>query len=128
MINNLSDKIILEKILFDIGGNVAKIPDDEPDFYNLFTRGYLINKHADKLIKGEMCQCHKNSAFLWNSNRDKYKIMTGYALSSIGIWHQHSWILENDEIIETTVDREKYFGYELTFEESKLLFEQYQKI
>ena len=75
-----------------------------------------------------MCQCHKNSAFLWNSNRDKYKIMTGYALSSMGIWHQHSWILENDEIIETTVDREKYFGYELTYEESKLLFEQYQKI
>lgn len=109
------DRKTLEKILLEIGGEIAKIEKDEPDFYNLLSRGILIDKPSDFLIQGEMCQCHKNSVFLWESNKRKYKIMTGYALSSSGIWHQHSWLIDKfNNIIETTVKREKYYGYILT--------------
>lgn len=109
------DKITLERILLDIGGKQTKVELDDPDFYNLFTRGYLIDSPSDTIISGEMCQCHKNSAFLWETAKRRYRIMTGYALSSSGIWHQHTWILDsNDTVIETTVKREKYYGYVLT--------------
>lgn len=121
------DTKTLQKILLDIGGKETIIYKDEPDFYNLFTRGVLIDRPSDKIIAGEMCQCHKNSAFLWEKNKKKYKLMTGYALSSTGIWHQHSWILENDKIIETTIKREKYFGYILDTFESEVFLYQYKE-
>ena len=109
------DKKTLEKILLDIGGEKALVLKDEPDFYNLISRGVLLDKPSDYIIKGEMCQCHKNSVFLWETNKRKYRIMTGYALSSTGLWHQHSWLIDKfNNIIETTVMREKYYGYVLT--------------
>ena len=109
------DKKTLQKILLDIGGKNARIEIDEPDFYNLFTRGLLIDRPSDIIIEGEMCQCHKNSVFLWETAKRRYRIMTGYALSAAGTWHQHSWVLDSDDsIIETTIKREKYFGYILS--------------
>ena len=120
-----ADKKALEKILLNIGGNIAKIPNDEPDFYNLLSRGYLINKPSDIIELGEMCQCHKNSVLLWKDNKKKYKIMTGYALSSSGTWHQHSWLLYGDKTIETTAKREKYYGYIMTPLEAEMFLAQY---
>ena len=37
-------------------------------------------------------------------------IGTGYALSGDGLWRQHSWGLRREGILETTVERAKYFG------------------
>ena len=51
--------------------------------------------------------------------------MTGYALSESGIWHQHSWLMNKDKIIETTVNRSKYFGYILSPLESEIFVSQY---
>ena len=120
-----AEKKALEQILLNIGGVQAKIPNDEPDFYCLLTRGYLIDKPTDIVELGEMCQCHKNSALLWSKNKKKYKIMTGYALSSSGTWHQHSWILHGDKTIETTAKREKYYGYVMTTLEAEMFLAQY---
>lgn len=122
------DKKTLRHILLEIGGTEALIDKDEPDFYNLITRGILIDKPSDVLKQGEMCQCHKNSAFLWETNKRKYKIMTGYALSATGVWHQHSWIIDKfNNIIETTVKREKYYGYILSPLEAESFLWEYKK-
>lgn len=46
--------------------------------------------------------------------------MTGWALTNDdGIWRQHSWVKESGRIIETTAERDLYFGFELTPEEAK---------
>ena len=110
---------LLKQILLDIGGKEARVEDDEPDCYQLLTRGTLFNKPQDILYNGEMCQCHKNSVFLWEKNKREERLVTGYALSNIGVWHQHSWILYEDNIIETTLPREKYYGYILNEMESE---------
>lgn len=117
----------LESILLDIGGKTAKIDKNEPDFYNLLTRGILLDKPSDIMKVGEMCQCHKNSVFLWEQNKRKYRIMTGYALSNSGIWHQHTWLIDKfDNIIETTVKREKYYGYIMDRLESECFLCEYK--
>jgi hypothetical protein len=47
---------------------------------------------------------------LWTAKRRKITgIETGYALDE-GLWLQHSWGIQREGILETTVLREKYFG------------------
>jgi len=44
----------------------------------------------------------------------KYLSCTGYALDADGddTWRRHSWLLDGaGRIIETTCNRDKYFGY-----------------
>lgn len=115
----------LQKKLLSVSGIIAKVQKDDPDIDNLLTDGILLDKPNDILLSGEMCQCHKNSAYLWMNNKSKYKIMTGYALSESGIWHQHSWLMNKDKIVETTVNRSKYFGYILSPLESEIFVSQY---
>ena len=110
----------LEKMLLAFGGNTAYIDNSDPDFDNYFLRGLFIDRPSDIIVQGEMCQCHKNSIMLWKTHKKKYKMMTGYALSEKGTWHQHSWLIdENNRIIETTEKRVKYFGYVLNSLESE---------
>lgn len=110
----------LRDMLLKIGGKETFIEDDDPDFRNYFQRGVLLDRESDILLIGELCQCHKNSINLWSTNKNKYRMMTGYAMSSHGNWHQHSWLIdENDNIIETTAKREKYYGYILTESEAE---------
>ncbi len=57
------------------------------------------------------CACHRNVSRLWRRKRSGLiGIGTGYALSSDGLWRQHSWGMGRLGIVETTEARMKYFG------------------
>jgi len=42
------------------------------------------------------------------------RIVTRYALSDDGMWRQHSWVLVGERLVETTEEREQYFGVVLS--------------
>ena len=72
--------------------------------------------------------CHRNVSRLWLSNsRALVGTGTGYALSADGLWRQHSWGVQSRGIVETTSERQPYFGIVLhgiqadSFAESNLL-------
>jgi hypothetical protein len=40
-----------------------------------------------------------------------YQITTGYGLTADdGLWRQHSWLWDGKRVVETTVERDIYFG------------------
>jgi hypothetical protein len=63
-------------------------------------------------------------ARLFHRNPAGTRIVTGYALSSDGLWRQHSWAMAGDGgVVETTEERLLYFGYELTAAEAEIFIE-----
>lgn len=112
---------LVDKLL-SIGGEQVCLPDYEEDFEKIMERGQIwTGKHSVKMMKGRPSQCHKNSCDLWVNNKDKSVIATGYALSDDGMWRQHSWLIHikpsSVNVIETTVKREAYFGFTMTYDE-----------
>lgn len=64
-------------------------------------------------------ECHGNAVGLWRQG-DAVAIGTGYALSDDGLWRSHSWALSPEgELVETTMEREAYFGVELSGDEAE---------
>ena len=107
--------------LVEFGGQEVCLPAVEEDLSDILSRGQLWGP-TGAMMEGRACACHENSCFLWEANQDKLFIATGYALSADGLWRQHSWCVqpteEGSKIIETTVERELYFGFVLTLSES----------
>lgn len=100
--------------LLSIGGH-AVAPRYEEDVEKLVDRGHVMSPKGLKMMEGDARACHSNSARLYESN--PVEIVTGYGLSD-HVWRQHSWVLWNGKVVETTVRREKYFGFVLTPEEA----------
>lgn len=111
----------LRKHLLDFAGEAVCLPDYEEDMDDIMNYGQFWIGNNIKMIKGLPSQCHYNSSRLWETNKDKCRICTGYALTSDGIWRQHSWVIwmksRSNQIIETTVPRLVYFGYVMTSEQ-----------
>ena len=79
-----------------------------------------------KMIKGDDSECHANSAVFWSKNRQKYFLVTGFALSDDGTWRRHSWVKTKDgKLIETTIKREIYFGMTLEDEIAEAFLQVY---
>jgi len=108
----------LEQRLLSMGGEMV-VPRQEPDQEDLLSWGRLWSGDNVKVVTGTPCDCHGNVAELWRSNQKRYRIATGWALSEDGLWRQHSWIVDWRTIIETTIPREKYFGFVLTHLEAR---------
>ena len=113
----------LKKILLGIGGWGVCIRQ-EPDLERIVESGYRFPGRS-KSMKGQPSQCHSNSAFCWDANRELCTICTGYALSRDGMWRQHSWVFTHDGVVvETTEKRIAYWGYLMTPDEcEQFLFE-----
>ena len=111
----------LKKKLLDFAGVRVLIPQTEEDLEKLMSRGQFWFGEKALLQLGEPSQCHANSSYLWDANRDKLRICTGYALSKDGIWRQHSWCIWAkpgiNKIVETTEKRLLYFGFVMTTDE-----------
>lgn len=104
----------LKKVLLTIGGWGVCVPHIESDLEKILSRGRRFPARSI-MMKGEPCQCHSNSAYCWDANRDNCTICTGYALSRDGMWRQHSWCFSNDgSVIETTEKRVAYYGFMMT--------------
>jgi len=107
-------------------GGYAVVPTIEPDLKKLLNKNRaFIDKRTAILVKGSPCHCHANAAFLWNENRGRYWILTGYALSPDGLWRQHSWNIDSRNVpIESTSKRLMYFGFPLTWKESEKFYDE----
>lgn len=107
--------------LLSFGGEHVCFPCIEEDMDKILSRGQLWMGDKVDLKKGEPCHCHSNSAYLWDANRDKTTIATGYALTEDGLWRQHSWVIHlkprQNRVVETTTKRLIYFGFAMTEEE-----------
>lgn len=106
------------------------IPRKDEDIQDILSRGLVFDffKKRPRLMKGRPCQCHSNSADLWDENKENSRIATGYALSCYGLWRQHSWVIRTKynrkktnymdpghwEVVETTTTRRCYFGFVMT--------------
>lgn len=117
------DIITLHDRLLEIGGVETCFPTFENDLDYILTYGQLWDNLTVNLRRGEPSQCHANSAKIWKKYQDspdhKYAIVTGYALSTDGLWRQHSWILQikprANVLIETTAPRLAYYGFALPY-------------
>jgi hypothetical protein len=90
----------------------------EEDYDKLMKRGELFNSKVN-LVEMSSSKCHRNCADYWKDSNEfsgymSYQIATGWALHG-DTWEQHSWIYDYDYnvIIETTMQRDVYFGYVL---------------
>lgn len=108
--------------LLSFGGQEACLPVYEEDLVKILDRGQLWVGDRITMMRGRPSQCHMNSAYCWDANKDKAALCTGYALSSDGLWRQHSWCIHlkprKNRVVETTVERIAYFGFVMTEQEA----------
>ena len=96
----------LQDKLLSLGGDwVALQP--ECNLEDLLNKGQLFK---GKIIFKPMAPCKCHSAQLWDKHSKTYRIATGWALSSDGIWREHTWLLKGKAVIETTEPRTSYYG------------------
>jgi len=115
-----SDAVELRSKLLVIGGLEIVAPPNnfEPDITLLLQAG-AEQTGERRLIRMEDNSCHQNAAQLYlQANRPGFGIGTGYALDG-GLWRQHSWAVDAEVIVETTVEAERYFGIVLYGDDAK---------
>lgn len=112
----------LKKKLLAIGGDfVVLLPD--PDLKKILKRGRMFKPSKIQMLNMASSRCHSNVSEIWSGDgTKKMKIVTGWALSDDGLWRQHSWLLRGKTLLETTVPRDKYFGFVLTEKEAEKFF------
>lgn len=119
----LKETLELRNRLLTFGGEEVCMPFVEADLEKIQSRGQLWLGDLSTMMVGQRSQCHRNSALLWEANKDVILIATGYALSEDGMWRQHTWcIMINDEntyVVETTTPRVAYFGFVMNLDESQ---------
>lgn len=112
----------LREKLLSFGGSEVCMPGFDEDAQKILDRGQLWYGDRIHMMKGQPCQCHRNSSYCWEANQDKSVLCTGYALSKDGLWRQHSWLVElrprKNRIVETTVRRVAYFGFGMNTDEA----------
>jgi hypothetical protein len=133
---------VIQSKLLSLGGD--KIASQNLEEEKLQQRGQIIEYDEIILRKMIESECHYNSAQLLVDHRKseydgELQMWTGLALSSDGIWREHSWLvtkestelfpirgegseygetnIDSNTIIETTRTRELYFGYPVEGEE-----------
>jgi len=109
--------------LLELGGHTVCLLQEE-DLDKIISRGEMFKGRGSLMMKGRPSQCHANSAELWNVNKNKVEIVTGYALSldedGLGVWRQHSWLVTKEgRVVETTTKRKTYFGFRMTTVEAE---------
>ena len=127
--NNWKQFYDLHNILLEIGGSETCFPAYEEDMAAILDRGRYYPGRS-KMMRGRPNKCHANTCELWENNRKQFQvaITTGYALSPDGIWRQHSWLVHRyrtksqlrTRIVETTVKRTAYYGFEMTDREAEI--------
>lgn len=118
---------VLRDKLLTFGGDQACMPGVEEDLQDILNRGQLWYGDRITFMKGEIGQCHANSAALWEANKSQVMLATGYALALDGMWRQHSWCIwikpRKNRVVETTVKMQAYFGFVMTREETEEFWE-----
>lgn len=120
-VNHLRKILVLRDILLSFGGDEACMPGTEDDLGLLLEYGEIWLPTGMILKKGARGKCHSNALYLWDANRGKVFVATGYYLSDDGMWRQHSWgICANSRggrVVETTNPAVLYYGVVFSNEE-----------
>jgi hypothetical protein len=115
----------LKELLLAVGGGACVLRWKDPDKEKIMTRGRLVVPTVVKMLKGDHNHCHSNSARFWRENRENVRLMTGYALANDGAWRQHTWCVDDSDVVyESTERAAAYFGFELDTAEASLFHEQ----
>lgn len=103
----------LSNRILSIQGTNICLYHHEEGTNDFFTKnGQLYNLQV-KRKRMEARNCHENSTLLHLDKPEYYKLITGFCLNN-GMWRRHSWLVDSsNRIIETTMNRELYFGVEL---------------
>lgn len=99
----------LRNKLLGYGGEEV-VPNKEPDLEMILRRGSILQPIEILNYNMQDSQCHRNSRLLYLDDSSVTDIGTGWALSGDGLWRQHSWAMRGDELVETTQNRELYYG------------------
>jgi hypothetical protein len=115
-------RVELERRLLDLGGTVALLFLPDPQIGELLDRGCYFPGAGSLMRRGLPSACHTNAAMLLVRTSGLVRIAFGYALSTDGLWRQHSWGVdaEDGRIIETTERRVRYYGHILNDDETLL--------
>jgi hypothetical protein len=102
--------------LLAIGGGEVNVRGVVPaDIFRLLKRGELWSGEKSNLVRMAPISCHQNSYVLWKAG--KGDLVNGFSLTEDGLWREHSWIVSNDKVLETTTPRVAYYGVILTKDE-----------
>ena len=100
--------------LLAIDGKEVVILTGEQSWMNLtlVNNATLMTAEKLRIQKGNPSDCHNNCSKIWSKDRDKFSIVSGFALTADDqMWRAHTWLLDkNGVIVETTVPRYLYFG------------------
>jgi len=107
----------LEKILLELGGEKVCCPfGREPNLDELLAKGQPFRPNRIRKSRGRRNRCHLNAVIHYLCNQHfgdgDMSLCTGYARKE-GIWRQHSWLWNGQDIVETTVKNEIYWGCKL---------------
>lgn len=112
------DLLELRSKLLSHGGDEV-VPALEDDIDKLISEGQLIEPRTVEFVDGTPSRCHENASLVFRNNSPVTKIGVGWALSDDGLWRQHSWaMVGRRKLIETTKEREQYFGFLLSGQEA----------
>ncbi|VBB17637.1 hypothetical protein YASMINEVIRUS_100 [Yasminevirus sp. GU-2018] len=92
------------------GTHVVAFPSNDAVDSLLRVNTVCVPDEKTQLKKMTRSACHDNCYKLYKKDRSN-KVYTGYALSADGLWRNHSWIIKDGSIIETTEKRVLYLGY-----------------
>jgi len=99
-------KPLMDKLLNIDGKFIVSVP--EPDLKKILAYGKRVDDY--KVIFKPMIPCHCHNNVIKLCLEGKGRMATGWALSDDGLWRQHSWLVKDKTIIETTESRKRYFG------------------
>lgn len=114
--------------LLELGGHavVVLFSEQQANAF-LLKESIIIAYDKVQLQLGRASECHANSALLWQKNKERFRLVTGYALSDDGLWRRHSWVSNKNTIIETTEERTLYFGAVLNDEQANAFYQVYSE-
>lgn len=102
--------------LLAIGGKLINHTASEADT-DPYAHEYMLKYGKEfssgncSIVKGEQSACLANVKNMIRQGK-KIRLVSGYALTSNGIWERHYWGLDDKgKVIETTVPRTAYFGF-----------------
>ena len=108
---------VLDRLLqIDPDSAVVRLAEALPeDIYYLKEKGREYNAGNVELFKMKPISCHANSSELYEEDPENTTIVTGYGLGpKDSLWREHTWVVRDGRVIETTTLRNAYFGYPLT--------------
>ena len=130
-IKDLRYNRLLSDCLMSIGGEEVEIREDDADLEEIVNFGRYFHMKA-KMFSGSVDDGYRNSLATWKYSihtGDTLLVCEGYGLGEDGIWHRHTWLVEQyrtkrgfdrkERVLETSHKKYiAYYGVEQTEEQT----------